>query len=180
MIDRVRDLARIGANIGVRLDVGAGCDFAFEPGGKGRLFSDVAGGADTRDESGGVVAFGIGEVIEVEGGFDSGVGRGEVELAFALGAGDVGRHAEGVDRGVVAEAGGVEAEGDLVAVHHDVGDARGVVAGPGEEDAGVRVHGGLIGGYGPVELPHDDAFRVVEEVVADSWDGGDDGDVEGR
>lgn len=69
-------------------------------------------------------------------------------------------------------------------MHHYVGDARGVVVvavagGPSEEDAGVRVHGCLVGGHGPVEFPHDDAFWVVEEVVADAWDGGDDGDAEG-
>lgn len=66
-------------------------------------------------------------------------------------------------------------------MHHDVGDAWGVVVvvGTGEEDAGVRVHGRLVRGHGPVEFPHDDAFRVVEEVVADARDGGDDGDAEG-
>lgn len=63
-------------------------------------------------------------------------------------------------------------------MHHYVGDSRGVV-GAGEEDAGVRVHGCLVRGHGPVELPHYDAFGVVEEVVADAWDGGDDGDGEG-
>lgn len=84
---------------------------------------------------------------------------------------DVGRHAEGVDGGVVAEAGGVEAEGDLVAVHHYVGDAGGV-AGPGEEDAGVGIHGCLVGGDGLVQFPHYDRFGVVEEVVADAGDGG--------
>lgn len=57
-------------------------------------------------------------------------------MAFAFGPRDVGRHAEGVDGGVVAEACGVEAEGDLIAVHHYVGYAGGVI-GSREEDAGV-------------------------------------------
>lgn len=116
-------LAGVEAEIGVRLDVWAGGDFAFQPGGKGGLGCDLAGVAEARDEGGGVVAGWVGEVFEVEGGFDGGVGRGEVEAAFAFRAGDVGGHAECVEGGVVAEAGRVEAEGDLVAVHHDVGDA---------------------------------------------------------
>ena len=53
------------------------------------------------------------------------------------------------------------------------------MVGAGEEEARVRVHGRLVGGYGAVEFPHDDAFWVVEEVVADAGDGGDDGDGEG-
>ena len=116
--------------------------------------------------------------MEVQGRFYGWVGACEVEAAFAFGPRDVGCHAEGVDGGVVAEAGGVEAEGDLVAVHHYVGDAWGV-AGAREEDAGVGVHGRLVGGDGSVELPHYDAFGVVEEVVADAGDGGDDGNAEG-
>lgn len=193
VVDGVGGPAGVAAEVGVRGDVGARGDFAFEPGGEGRAAGDLAGGAEAGDEGGGVVAGGVGEVVEVEGGLGGGGGRGEVEAALGLGAGDVGRHAEGVERGVVAEAGGVEAEGDLVAVHHDVGDARGVVVvvavavavagaacrGAGEEDAGVRVHGRLVRGHGPVEFPHDDAFRVVEEVVADAGDRGDDGDAEG-
>ncbi len=178
MVDGVGDLAAVLAELGVGGDVGARGDLAFEPGGEGGLLGDFAGGAEAGDDGGGVVAGGVGEVAEVEGGFDGGVGGGEVEVAFGAGAGDVGRHAEGVDGGVVAEAGRVEAEGDLVAVHHDVGDAGGV-AWAGEEDAGVRVHGCLVGGYGAVQLPHYDAFRVIEEVVADARDRGHDGDVEG-
>lgn len=63
-------------------------------------------------------------------------------------------------------------------MHHYVGDAGGV-AGAGQEDAGVGIHGRLVGGHGPVQFPHYDAFRVVEEVVADAGDGGDEGDGEG-
>ena len=63
-------------------------------------------------------------------------------------------------------------------MHHYVGYAGGVVR-SGEEDAGVRVHGCLVGGDGPVQFPYYDAFGVVEEVVADAGDGGYDGDGEG-
>lgn len=149
MVDRVCDLAAVVAEFLVGGYGGARRDFAFEPGGEGGLGRDVAGEAKARDNGFGVVAGRVSEVAEVEGGFDGRVGGGEVEAAFGFRAGDVGRHAEGVDGGGVAKPGGVEAEGDLVAVHHYVGDAGGV-AGPGEEDAGVGVHGRLVGGYGPV------------------------------
>ena len=178
MVDCVRDIAGVGADVGVGLDVRAGGDFAFEPGGEGGLLGHGAGGADAGDQGGGVIAGGVGEVLEVEGWFDGRVGGGEVEAAFAFGPGDVGRHAEGVDGGVVAEAAGVKAEGDLIAVHHHVGDAGGV-PGAGEEDAGVGVHGCLVRGDGLVEFPHYDALGVVEEIVANAGDGGDNGNVEG-
>ena len=174
------DAAGVLAQGGAGGDGGAGRDFAFDPGAEGFLGRDAAGGFEAGDEGGGVVAGGVGEVFEVEGGFDGRVVAGEVELPGGAGARDVGGHAEGVDGGVVAEAGGVEAEGNLVAVHHEV--CGGVGAGDGfvpEEDAGVRVHGGLVGGDGAVELPHDDGFRVVEEVVADAGDVLDQGNVEG-
>ena len=47
-----------------------------------------------------------------------------------------------------------------------------------EEDAGVRVHGCLVWRDRSIELPHDDRFRVVEEIVADAGDMLDEGDVE--
>ena len=96
------DFAGVLAQLGVRLDGGARGDFAFQPGGEGGLLRDGAGGAEAGDEGGGVVGGGVGEVAEVEGGFDERVGGGEVEFSFAFGPGDVGRHAEGVDGGVVA------------------------------------------------------------------------------
>lgn len=157
---------------------GAGGYFALQPGGEGGLGGDLAGVAEAGDDGGGVVAGWVGEVLEVEGGFYAGVGGGEVQAAFAFGARDVGRHAEGVDGRVVAEAGRVVAKGDLVAVHHYVGDAGGVTR-AGEEDAGVGIHGCLVRGYGSVQFPHYDAFGVVEEVLADAGDGGYDGDGEG-
>lgn len=55
-------------------------------------------------------------------------------------------------------------------MHHYVGHA-GRVPWAGEEDAGIGIHGRLIGGDGAVQFPHDDAFGVVEEVVADAGDG---------
>ena len=75
-------------------------------------------------------------------------------------------------------AGGIEGEGDLVAVGHDVCGAVGA-AGGAEEDAGVGVHGGAVFGNGGVEFPHHDCFGVVEKVVADAGDVFGDGDGEG-
>jgi hypothetical protein len=48
-----------------------------------------------------------------------------------------------------------------------------------EEDAGVRVHGGLVLGHGLVQLPDDDALGVVEEVLADAGNVLDNGDLKG-
>lgn len=67
------DSTGVFAQLGVRLDGGARCDFAFQPGGEGGLEGDGAGVAETGDEGGGVVAGWVGEVLEVEGGFDGGV-----------------------------------------------------------------------------------------------------------
>lgn len=145
----MRGPAAVLAEIGLALDRGAGGDFALEPGGERGLERDAAGGAEARDEGGGVVTRGVGEVLEVEGGLHGRVGAGEVEAPLGFGPWDVGRHAEGVDGRVVAESGRVEAEGDLVAVHHYVGDAGRVVR-TREEDAGVGVHGRLVWGYGAV------------------------------
>lgn len=47
-----------------------------------------------------------------------------------------------------------------------------------EEDTGVRVHGGLVGRNGLVQLPHDDGLGVVEQVLADTGDVLDDGNLE--
>ena len=62
-------------------------------------------------------------------------------------------------------------------MHHYVGDA-GRMPRTGEENAGVRVHHCLVGGYGSIEFPHYDAFGVIEEVVTDAWNRSDDGYVE--
>lgn len=68
----MRSLACVEAEVGVRRDVRAGRDFAFEPGGKGGLGGDLAGEAEAGDEGSGVVTGWVGEVLEVEGGFDGG------------------------------------------------------------------------------------------------------------
>lgn len=83
--------------------LGAGGDFALDPVFEGGLLGDLAGGLEAGDDGVGVVAFGVGEVAEVEGGLDSGVGRGEEKAAAGAWAGDVGGHAECIDGGVVAE-----------------------------------------------------------------------------
>lgn len=95
------DFAAVFAEVGVRLDRGAGGYFPCEPGGEGGLFCDLAGEAEAGDDGGGVVAVGVGEVSEIEGGFHGRVGRCQVELSFRSGPRDVGRHAEGVDGRVV-------------------------------------------------------------------------------
>ena len=157
----------------------AGGDFALEPGAEGFCGGDFACGAQARDDGACVVAVRVGEVSEVQGWFDARVGAGEVELALGARARDVGRHAEGVDGFVVSETGGVEAEGDLVAVHHHVGWFVGGAGRAAEEDPRVAVHRCLVRWDRAVEFPDDDRFRVVQEVVADSRDRVDDGDAEG-
>lgn len=67
------DLAGVFAQLRIRLDGGAGRDFAFQPGGEGGFKGDGAGMAEAGDEGGGVVAGWVAEVFEVEGGFDGGV-----------------------------------------------------------------------------------------------------------
>ena len=65
-------------------------------------------------------------------------------------------------------------------MHHDV--CRIVVAMnsfPPEKNAGIRVHGGLVGGNRPVELPHDDGFWVVKKIMANTRDMLSEGDIEG-
>lgn len=175
----MRDAAAVRTQLGVRLQGRARGDLALEPGREGGLLRDFAGGAQAGDEGRGVVAGGVGKVLEVEGGFDGWVGAGEVQAAAGAGARDVGRHAEGVEGLVVAEALGVEAEGDLVAVHHEVGGLGGGGGGAPEEEAGVGVHGCLVGGDGGVEFPHDDGFGVVEQVGPDAGDVGYEGDAQG-
>ncbi|GJC98195.1 hypothetical protein ColKHC_07021 [Colletotrichum higginsianum] len=194
VVDGVGGAAGVEAELLVGLDLGAGGDLAGDPVLEGGLLGDLAGGAHAVDEGGGVVALLVGEVAEVERRLDRGVGRGQVQAAAGAGAGDVGGHAEGVALLglVVAEAARVEGEGDLVAVHHDVGDVavgdgvrveEGLLGGgvgglAAQEDAGVRVHGGLVGGHGLLELPHDDGLRVVLQVLADAGEVVDDGDAE--
>ena len=65
------------------------------------MFCYFTGGFEAGDDGGGVVAFWVGEVFEVEGGFDGWVFGSEVQLPFGSWTGDVGRHAEGIDGSVV-------------------------------------------------------------------------------
>jgi hypothetical protein len=64
----------------------------------------------------------------------------------------------------------VQAEGDLVTMHHDVGNVTIVACGVGnfaaQEDTCIRVHGCLVLGNGLVQLKDDDALRVVEQILA--------------
>lgn len=78
----------------------------------------------------------------------------------------------------------MDAEWDLVAVHHDIsavtvepGCVDGLAA---KEDTCIGVHGGLVWWNGLVELPHDDAFGVVDQVLSHTRYVLDDGDRERR
>ena len=170
MIHRVRDLSPVLAQLLIRRQRRARGDFALEPRAEGLCGGDLTRGAQARHDGACVVAVRVGEVLEVQGGLDGWVGAGEVELALGARARDVGCHAEGVNGLVVAEARGVEAEGDLVAVHHHVGWFVGGAGCSAEEESRVAVHCGLVRWDGAVEFPDDDRFRVVHEVVADSGD----------
>ena len=89
---------------------------------------------------------------------------------------DVRSHAERIDGRGIAVAGGIESEGDLVAVSHNVCWAI-ATGGGAEKDTGVGIHRRAIFRNGRVEFPHHYRFWVVEEVVADTrkvfddWDG---------
>ena len=55
---------------------------------------------------------------------------------------------------------------------HDVDDVS-VAAGcignlPAKEDGGVRIHHGLIGRHGLVQLPEDDGLWVIHQVLTDT------------
>jgi hypothetical protein len=103
MVNRMCCPTSIFRQLLVCSDGRAGGNFALDPVAEGGLCGDLSGGFEAGDDGGGVVAFRVGEVAEVEGGFYCGVGGGEEEAAAGAGAGDVGGHAEGVDGGVVAE-----------------------------------------------------------------------------
>lgn len=68
--------AAVFAQFGVGLDGGSGGYFFSEPVGEGGLLGYFASGAETGNDGRGVVAFWIGEVAEVKGGFDGGIGGG--------------------------------------------------------------------------------------------------------
>lgn len=103
MVHGVCDAAAVFAELLIGLNAGAGRNFALQPFGEGGLLGNFAGSLEAGHDGGGVVAFGVGEVAEIEGGLDGRVGRGEVDTAAGAGTGDVGGHAEGVDGRVVAK-----------------------------------------------------------------------------
>lgn len=175
------DAASVFADLLVRLHLGAGSNLFLQPFFEGALLSDFPGSLDAGNKGGGVVALGVGEVAEIQGGLDGGVCRRQVDAAARSRAGDVGSHAECVTvlDLAIAQTLGVEGEGNLVAVHHDVGGVSVVACGIGwlsaNEDTGIRIHGGLVGGNRLVELPHDDGLWVVQQVFANPRDILDDG-----
>lgn len=196
MVHGVGGLAGVVAQLRVGLDLGAGGDLLLDPVLEGGLLGDLARGAHAEDERGGVVALGVGEVPEVEGGLDRRVRRRQVQAAPRPRPRDVGRHAERVPvlDVRVPQPQRVERERDLVAVHHDVGDvavryARRVrrrLLRPRvgrlapQEDPRVRVHRRLVLRHGLLQLPHDDALRVVLQVLAHPRDVLHHGDPERR
>ena len=102
MVHGMRDAARVLGELLVRLQLIARRDLALDPVLERRLLRDLAGCAQSEHEGRGVVAFGVGEVAEVEGGLHAWVGGGQVYAAARAWAWDVGRHAECVDGLVVA------------------------------------------------------------------------------
>lgn len=98
----MRDPAPVLGELLVGLDLWSRSDFLGEPLGEGLLLGDFAGGFETGDDGGCVVAFGIREVLEVEGGLDGWVRGGQVDASSGTGTRDVGCHAEGVEGGFVA------------------------------------------------------------------------------
>ncbi|KFL61125.1 uncharacterized protein TERG_11965 [Trichophyton rubrum CBS 118892] len=182
MVDGVMDGSAVGAQFLVCGGGWARGDFTLDPLLEWLFLGDLTGCLETCYDGSGVVALWVGEVAEVKGWLDGWVGGGEVEPAPGAGTGDVGGDAEGVGGDVVAETAGVDAEWDLVAVHHDVGAVTiepGCVDGlAAKEDTCIGVHGGLVWWNGLVELPHDDGFGVVDQVLSHARHVLDDGDGE--
>ena len=172
VVDRMGGAATILGQLLVGLDLGARGNLPLDPVLEWRLLGDLPGGLEAGDDGGGIVAFGVGEVAEVQRGLYRGIRGGQVDATTRAGAGDVGGHAEGVHGSVVPQTLGVEAEGNLVAVHHDIGGATvgagGIRSLPAQENAGVGIHGGLVGGDRTVELPNNDGLRVIEQVFTNS------------
>lgn len=168
--------ASVFADLLIRLHLGAGSNLFLQPLLERALLSDFTGSLDAGNEGGSVVAFGVGEIAEIQGRLDGGVCRGQVDAAARSRSGNVGGHAEciAVLDLAIAQTLGVEGEGNLVAVHHDIGSVSVVASGVGrlsaDEDTGIRIHGGLVGGDRLVELPHDDGLWVVQQVFANSRD----------
>ncbi|KAI6757402.1 hypothetical protein HG531_003227 [Fusarium graminearum] len=184
VVDSVGDATGVLANLLVGLNLGARGNFLLEPLLEGALLGDLTGGLDTMNKSSRIVPLRIGEVAEVKSGLDSRVSRGQVDATTRARTRNVGCHAESVtilDLGV-SKTLCVEVEGDLVAVHHDIGSiavvASGILRLTSKEDTCIRVHGGLVGRDSLVQLPHDDGLGVIEKVLANTGDVLDNGDVE--
>lgn len=182
VVDGVGNATTVFGELLVGLDLRSRRDFALDPVLERSLLGDFTSRLETGYDSGGIVALGIGEVAEVQSRLHAGILRGQVEAAAGASTGDVRGHAESIDRGVVSQAGSVEAERDLVAVHHEIRDLA-IRAGrvgdfAAQEDAAVRVHGGLVRGNGAVEFPDDDTLGVVDEILPDTGDVLDHGDSE--
>ena len=103
VVDGVSDATAVLGKILIGSDVGARCDFALNPVGEWGLLGDFSRGLETSDDGSGIVTLGISEIAEVESRLDVGVGRSKVEAAARAGTGNVGGHAEGVDRRVVTQ-----------------------------------------------------------------------------
>ncbi|KAI6759624.1 hypothetical protein HG530_010304 [Fusarium avenaceum] len=156
MVDGVGNAARILADLLISLNLGARGNLLLQPLLEGTCLSDLASSLDAVDEN----------------------------ATTGSRTGDVRCHAEGIsvlDNGV-SQSLGVEMEGDLVAVHHDIGriaivasSVRGLSS---QEDTGVGIHGCLVGRNSLVELPHDDGLGVIQEVLTNTGDILDDGDLE--
>ena len=81
VVHRVCDFSPVLAERGVAGDGRTGGHFSLDPGLEGFLFRDAACGFQPGDNGCGVVAFGIGEVFEIQGGFHGWIGAGQVQLA---------------------------------------------------------------------------------------------------
>lgn len=168
--------ASVFANLLIRLHLGAGSNLLLQPLFEGALLSDFAGCLDASNEGGSVIAFGISKVAEIQGRLDSGVCRSQVDATAGSRPRDVGSHAEciTVRNSAIAQSLGVESEGYLVAVHHDIGSVSVIACGIGgfaaNENTSVGIHSGLVRGNRLLELPHDDSLWVVKKVFTNSRD----------
>lgn len=176
VVDSVGGTASVFANLFVGLHLGAGGHFFLQPLLERALLGNFTGSLDSSDKGGGVVAFGVGKVPEIQSRLHCRIGGSQIDAAARSRPGNVGGHAEciAIANLWVAQPLGVECEGNLVAVHHDVGGISVLASSVGgfsaDKDTGIRVHGGLVGGNWRVKLPHDDGLWVVKQVLANTGD----------
>lgn len=98
----MRNLPSIFGKLLVGLYIWAWSHFTEEPVRKWSFLCDFACSFESRDDGRCVVAFGVSEVAEIERGLDARIGGGEVDAAAGAGTGNIGGHAEGIQRGIVA------------------------------------------------------------------------------